>query len=605
MVKQDDISIFLYKVIRYGLIFAVTLIYVNCFKWVNPLFGAVMAILFAYSFSSLASMIIPFFVYYLDRPKLLPERKDILGTGIPKDANIVFFRPTFVKSNPEMDTHIDNMRQDMLTSLEPLANMRFMIVDNTRDTNVREYTRQRIKKLQDEFGSDRVFYMHRNVKCDFFKKVGIYEDAIMLLYEGWTRPKHYISEKWQPFTKGLRNPTEPLWDEIIGDISVLGVNGSVDDILKGRDVSIDPAKRINISIVQDADNVWPKGAIRKLVSKMLHPDNKDYVIYQPSIDISNPDDNTFIKMTFIGREMYGFDPIAKWRIFNFSPFYGKGAMNVELYVKEIIKAEVLHPAKAASHDFQEALHAWSVLLEDVYIWERTFSNKLAELTRTALWGWGDLETVRQYLLKPFEAGRKSHLFVLLRNVAGVLMYDIWVLLSILGFAVSTLCTVENPGLLISLFLVIILVNVILPKFISPVAGKYYKKPYDLPLPLLKQKSIMEIFLVACIETLISVLIHSLDLVYKPIGFIKNFRSQLTNKPYVWKTGAMSEIETQGATLLTNYRVLRLSTIIGVLLLAMSFAGIYPAYVGLFLSPYTASFLLGPYAIWLTAKNIKK
>jgi hypothetical protein len=105
------------------------------------------------------------------------------------------------------------------------------------------------------------------------------------------------------------------------------------------------------------------------------------------------------------------------------------------------------------------------------------------------------------------------------------------------------------------------------------------------------------------ETVISVLVHGLDLVYKPIGFLKNVLGQIRGKVYVWKTGAMSEIETQNATLLTAYKLLSLSTVIGLILFAFAITGILPAYISLFLSPLTASFILGPTAIKLTTKPV--
>lgn len=602
MGRQDNGTVILaYRIIKYTLILAVTALYISCFEWGNALIGIIMAVLFGYCFASVANMVINFFVYYTTRPKVLPQVKDIIEKGIPKDVNIVFFRPAFVKSNPEIDTHIDNMRQDLLNSTEPGASMRFMMIDNTRDVAVREYTRQRIRKLQEEFGRDRIFYLHRNVKCDFFKKVGIYEDAIMLLHDGWTRPRHYVGAAWEPHTKGLRNPSEPVFDEVIGDITALGIIGTAEDITRGKEVKIDHTKRIGIAIVQDADNVWPKGEVRKLVAKMCHPANRDYVIWQPSIEISNPGDNGFIRMNSMARQMYGFDPIAKWRIFTFSPFYGKGAMLVDPYIAQIIKKEVLHPNRAASHDFQEALHVWTVLLEDVYIWEKTFSNKLAELTRTALWGWGDLETVRQFLLKPFEGGRKSHLLVLLRNLIGTLVYDLWLIGSVICFLAPSVAVVDAPSRLVRLFAVIVCVNILLPKFIVPIVSKFYKRPYQIPMKLLSQENIVVIAAWGAFETVMSVLIHYLDLVYKPIGFFKNFMKQVMGTSYVWKTGAMSEIETQGMNVVRTYKALRLSTVIGALCLVASILHLWPGFVALFLSPYIASFLLGPIAIWATSR----
>jgi hypothetical protein len=101
------------------------------------------------------------------------------------------------------------------------------------------------------------------------------------------------------------------------------------------------------------------------------------------------------------------------------------------------------------------------------------------------------------------------------------------------------------------------------------------------------------------------MIHSLDLIYKPIGAIKNLYSQLSGKAYVWKTGAMSEIETQGATLGMTYKVLRASAIVGVILCIICATPLFPLYIKVFLSPYIISFLMGPLAIWLTAKPMKR
>ena len=70
--------------------------------------------------------------------------------------------------------------------------------------------------------------------------------------------------------------------------------------------------------------------------------------------------------------------------------------------------------------------------KDVYILENTFSNKVAELKRDAQWRWGDMETVRQFFLKKFAAGRKTHLYVLLRGLIGDLNLSIWLIGTIIG-----------------------------------------------------------------------------------------------------------------------------------------------------------------------------
>ncbi|MFH1406506.1 MAG: hypothetical protein ABIH01_00660 [Candidatus Omnitrophota bacterium] len=598
-------GIFLYRSIRWAIIALASYLYMNCFDWSYPVFALPVIAAFAYCFSGVASLLVNFFVYALSEPLLLPEREDIATGGIPKDVKVVFFRPIFAKSNPEMDTLLNSMRQDIVNNQEPHKNLKFIVIDNTRDENVKSYTRQRIEELQGEYGKDVVYYFHRSVKCDFFKKLGIYQDAIMLLYEGWTRPGHYTDKKWDAWASGTRNPEIPTWDVIMGDVRALGIETDVEGILAGQPAKINTQERIKVAVISDADNVWPKGQIRKLVAKMVHADNKKYTIYQPSIEISNPNDNGYIKMTTWAREMYGFDPIARWRVYKFAPFYGKGAMFVENYVPQIIKREALHPGKAASHDFQEALYAWSVLLEDVYIMEKTFSNKLAELTRIALWYWGDLETVRQYLLKPFEAGRRAHLFTLLRNIIGPAVFVVWAIGQVLIWRFPVLAQVVEPEMLFRLFAIIVLTSSILPKICSPVMGRFKKKGYSAIYPTLSQKNIFAIIAIAALELVVSVLVHMQDLFYKPIASGRNYIQQATGKAFVWKTGAMSEIETQGASFFKTYFLLRYSVILGLILSVLCITKVLPVPAFILLSPYIASFLLGPAFTWIVARPLKR
>jgi len=476
------------------------------------------------------------------------------------------------------------------------------VIDNTRDLNVREYTRKRIHQLQEKYGQDKVFYLHRNHKCDFFKKVGILHDAIMLIYEGWTRPKTYTSEKWAQATAGTRNPDEPIWDEIIGDVKALGIEDSVEDILKGKDVKVTKSSNFKIAVVCDADNFWQEQEFLKIASKVLNPDNEGFVIYQPSIEIVNPRENRFIYLTYLARRMYEFEPIARWRLFGFSPFYGKGVFNLPQYVDQVIKTEWLNPLKAASHDFQEALRAWCVLCEDAFIYERTFSNKLSELKRAAQWGWGDLETVRQFLFKKFQPGRKAHLFVLLRGLITCLVYDVWLVLSVILWQ-THLMVPRHPVLLWVTLATVVILSIIVPKFLAPWVDRKKKRlfshnlqEFDKPCAVILKQGVYEL--------VISNLIHKLDLIYKPWAFVQNLIKQIQNKPFVWKTGAMGELETQNMSPLQVYRALWPAPVIGVVILGLIFNGWISNFIAFVLLPYYSSFLLGPYFIWYTARGFE-
>jgi len=568
-----------------------------------------MLILFVYCVSGIVTLILHFFFYAFSGPLVLKEDLRIIEKGVASNLKIAFFHPIFAKSSAEMNTVLVNMRRDILnTKDDGQNNFKFMVIDNTRDPGVREWTRKEIRKFQSEFGEGTVFYFHRNHACDFFKKVGIYHDAIMLLYEGKTRPYNYQDKIWNPWTKGTRNPTLPIWDEILGDVKALGLEASLEAILQGKDVKVNINERIVVSIVCDADNYWPAGQIRKMVAKILHPENRNFVIWQPSIEITNPDEDRFIQLCSWARRMYEFDPVAKWRLFAFSPFYGKGAMQVEGYVREVIKSEWLHPGKAASHDFQEALVAGTVLCEDVYIYEKSFSNKLSELMRVVQWDWGDLETIRRFLLKKFEPGRKTHLFVLLRRLIGCPVYELWLAGMIISWELSrrnmaSLAVVDKPHMLIPLFTGITLISIIIPKFFAPWVVRRKGKLYQDPVVVVN-KSWPRILKEGIIETFVSNLIHKLDLVYRPPAQVKNFLAQVRNRPFVWKTGAMGELETAKLKLWGFYRALSMSTVIGIVLFLGCVFGIFSRVSCFVLSVYIASFLFGPWAIYLTAKPVK-
>jgi len=589
----------LYNLSKLALVVFSAYLYFLSFDW-NPLFALLMVPLFSYTVFSVASLMVNFFVYISTRPLLLKEDKDVVKNGIPDNVRVLFFRPVFAKSVEEMETVISNMKRDIQNNREKNRSVKFIVIDNTREETVRKKTREMIENLEKEFGEDVVFYFHRNPKSDFFKKLGIYHDAIMLLYEGWTRPKTYVNGRWEKWTKGTRNPEEPIFDEIIGDINALGLECSKKDIINGREVAVRQGEKPQISIVCDADNVWPAGSVRKIVAKMLHPENREIVIYQPSIEVSNPNENIYIRLNVLAREMIKFDPIARWRIYHFSPFYGKGAMQIEGYVRDVIRREALHPGRAASHDFQESLKAWTALIEDVYIYEKTFSNKLSELTRSAQWGWGDLETVCQFIYKKFEAGRKSHLCALLRLLIGNLTFSLWLIGTCLSWMVPGLATTTRPRLFLYLLGSLLTLSILIPRFFAPIGNRFKSKTYELETPV-PEKSIFTILAEGVFATVVSFLIHLLDLVYKPGALIKNLSHQIRGKPFVWKTGAMGEMETAHVSLYQTYRKLLPSTIIGILLVFAIIFRSLPSILVVFLFPFIASFLLGPAIIWLTSR----
>jgi len=536
------------------------------FFWISfslPLIIKILALLlFVYIIYPFCEIFIAFVFALFKKERILPEIEDIAKNGIPEGTNVAMFRPIFAKTNQEMENLLQSMEKDIQNNIEDAKSLKFIVIDNTRDAGVKEYVCRRIKELQQKYGEGTVFYFHRNVECDFFKKLGIYEDAILFLHEGATRPSHYTGKRWEKFAGGTRNPNKPLWDIILGNIKELGIRAEISEVLEGKDIEVDKDKRIKVAFVSDADNVWPKNGIRKMVAKILNPENKNFVIYQPRIEVQPPFKNLYTKISVIKREITGFLPKMRWRIFNFSPFYGKGAMEVSGYIEKVIKAEALHPAKAASHDFQETLFANCCLVEGCVILEGIFSNKISEIKRVSQWRWGDMETVKQFLFRKFSSGRKKHLFVLLRGLIEPIICDLFILLLLLGVLFFDLQVVNKN------FFYVISALIIFPYLIKP-------------------KWLLVLF--------VSIFLIAVDLTYMPLATLRNYFLQMKGKKFVWKTGAMGEMETRDMTIFNTYWALKEVILWAVLFLLISYFWKY------FLIPATI-LLIAPAVTWIISRE---
>jgi len=245
-------------------------------------------------------------------------------------------------------------------------------------------------------------------------------------------------------------------------------------------------------------------------------------------------------------------------------------------------------------------------LEDAYVYEKTFSNKVSELTRGSQWLWGDMETTGQYILKRFSAGRKQHLWTLLRIIIGNPIYVLWLLGSMVAWIRGD---IVNESLLWMLFMGIAAVGIVVPKFFVPYVNRFKKCGYvvtEIPGDSdLVTQPVYHLLFVTAYELMMATLIHFLDLVYRPIAVFQNLMKQYTGKEFVWITGAMGELQTANMTLLDTYKSLPISTAFGAVLFLAGLFRIFPVGLTIFLLPYTTAFLLGPLAIWYTAKPVER
>jgi hypothetical protein len=211
-----------------------------------------------------------------------------------------------------------------------------------------------------------------------------------------------------------------------------------------------------------------------------------------------------------------------------------------------------------------------------------------------------METVGQFIFSKFEPGRKSHLYALLRLLIGNFTFSLWLIGSSISWMVPGLATITRPRLFFSLIGWILILSILIPKFLAPIGNRLKGKTYELEIPE-GEKAIFTILAEGIFATIVSFLIHLLDLVYKPWALIQNLINQIRGRPFIWKTGAMGEIETANVSLYQTYKELFPSTILGISLVFAGILRFFPSFVVIFLSPFIASFLFGPAFIWLTSK----
>ncbi|MBU0651061.1 hypothetical protein KKC59_04030, partial [bacterium] len=566
-------------------------LYVFCFDW-TLIFGWILIGLFGCLFFGLASNVVNFFVYMNTNPVILKEEESVLKNGIVDKKNIVFFRPVFAKSFSEAQLMLGNLEQDIDNNKDLGKNLKYVVLDNTEDEDLKKQIQGAIEKLQKKIGKDVVFYLHRNKECNFLEKVGIFMDAVMLLTQGWTKPQKYTGAEWVEVSCGTRDTDTPIFDAALGDLSALGIEGSSEDIAKGNEIKITNEKKMDIAFISDTNIVWPKGEVVKVIAKMKHPLNKDVAIFQPCIEIKNSDENIFVKINSWSKDMGNFNRIANWRLFKFSPFYGSGAINVSNYIEQIIKTEWIHPSKAVSSNLQEVLKVETVLMEDVVVLEQSFSNKFAAFVSLCQYNGADIRDFKEFIVKNFEAGRRSVLYQFLRNMFGNCIFAFWLFLTTLSFIFRGGIQVKSAG-----WFLFFMLSIVLVKFVVNIFGLAIKDK-------VKLTSAPTVIGVALIASIVGRLINLMDLVYDSAAFILNVISQINGKPVKCKTCAMKEVEAANITLLQSYSIFKISVITGSVLLFLGLVGVIPGYGLAFLSPFIASFIFGPFLVWFTIKPYK-
>ena len=142
-------------------------------------------------------------------------------------------------------------------------------------------------------------------------------------------------------------PIGEVFSEITGDISHLE---GIDNFMIG-----------------DSDSIWPPGSVKKIVSKMAHPNNAKYTIFQGKVEPYNIDESYLTRFNYHVYKKYREHGKSLWKALKRSIFIGHGAgIKIDQFLTLIagkMKDGFL------SHDIVESIFAETGELQDTYTLE--------------------------------------------------------------------------------------------------------------------------------------------------------------------------------------------------------------------------------------------
>lgn len=199
------------------------------------------------------------------------------------------------------------------------------------------------------------------IRGDFFKKVGNDIAVQELIVAGKTRPTVYLD---RARGEHVQDPTSPNFVRVQGDFArYTGLSGTNEEIqsaiLGGSPIVVRDVPEVG-AIIDDKNEFGP-GELEKGIAIMLHPENRHIVIGVPRIDITLPLHrgatmaSDFILGAGAARDCHNAsDSRSKSCLYGFSSAaYGKWLHRPRGYLAHYA-CEVLNPAHALSHDFQQS-----------------------------------------------------------------------------------------------------------------------------------------------------------------------------------------------------------------------------------------------------------
>ncbi len=268
------------------------------------------------------------------KTSVLPEIP--LEESLPDQYRTVAYYPVLFRSEAELEFFEKSLIPSIENNNDP--NIKWVVM-STSPGHIQASERAKIQDLQKRYGRDRIFYFHRDRAVNNWeKKRGGYMHFMVWLKNS-LRPDGTI----EPDPRFPTMPSGPVFDEILGDIRSLA---GVKDFTVG-----------------DSDTVWPLGTVKKIVSKIHHPDNSGYVIFQGRLAPSNEDDSLLTKFTAHFYRKFHERGDSQWKVFRRGIYLGHGAgWEVDKFLTAVagnIREGFL------SHDIIESVFAKTAFVSDV------------------------------------------------------------------------------------------------------------------------------------------------------------------------------------------------------------------------------------------------
>jgi hypothetical protein len=282
------------------------------------------------------------------------------GQDIPDDHKAIMYYPIILKNKSDLDFFEKNLAPSMEANSD--KNLTWVVM-STSDSPLRKKEQEYILALQKRFRSQRLLYFHRDSGVNNWEmKRGGYMHFLLWLRQG--------RDSNGNIKKDVRFPSMPagkVFDVIIGDTATL--------------------EDTNHFLISDSDFKWPAGAAHRLVSKMAHPGNSRFTIFQSLAEPHNAHDSILTLLTGLATTDWHLPWTRTWGMLGQTNFVGSGAgFRIDNFIEGIsgkMKEGYL------SHDIVESYFTRAALVRDVVTQEEIPVNLVLKLRQWERWWRGN------------------------------------------------------------------------------------------------------------------------------------------------------------------------------------------------------------------------